>query len=103
MPSCFGRPRFGLTWPPVQESFNRTQRRQDGQPLSHLVRAVLQFWQLKGNFLGALDTFDFFLFPRGSLLPLLCLLIARSELVLFLWVVKVAIGVGSVVTHVLKI
>ena len=46
------RPRFGLTWPPVHKIFLRTQRRQDGQLLSHLVRAALQALQLKGNFFG---------------------------------------------------
>jgi hypothetical protein len=55
-----GRPSFGLTWPPVQESFNRTQRRQFGQLLSHLVRAARQALQLKGNFFVSVATFCFF-------------------------------------------
>ena len=54
-----GRPRRGLVWPPVQVSPFRMQRRQDGQLLSHLVRALLQALQLKGNFLDDVATFCF--------------------------------------------
>ena len=61
-----GRPRFGLVWPPVQESPLRTQRRQDGQLLSHLVRAVRQALQLKGNFLDEVVVVVNFCFLGGG-------------------------------------
>jgi hypothetical protein len=61
-----GRPRFGLVWPPVQESPLRTQRRQDGQLLSHLVRAVRQALQLKGNFLDEVVVVLNFCFLGGG-------------------------------------
>ena len=62
-----GRPRFGLTWPPVQGIIKRTQRRQDGPVLSHLVRASLQGVQLKGSFsMVAAAVFCFFAGRRPS-------------------------------------